>query len=191
MPARFALHGSPGARFALSALTGAVPGGSFACVGGRRLIGPCRTGVDVSPTPCFAEALADSASANRKTLMVLGAFLQGLFTCLLPTASAWAQGSRELQGKRPESGDIQLCSALVQVPLVALGALNALAKASLRPVSFGLIAEASAQIADIKPLAGRVRKARARQVTREFRGSAFGVLFAALYAGGTWRDKAF
>ncbi|CAE7924122.1 cspB [Symbiodinium necroappetens] len=86
-------------------------------------------------SPVWA-ALADSASANRKTLMVLGAFLQGLFTCLLPTASAW-------------------------VPLVALGALNALAKASLRPVSFGLIAE----------------------VTREFRGSAFGVLFAALYAG--------
>lgn len=86
-------------------------------------------------SPVWA-ALADSASANRKTLMVLGAFLQGLFTCLLPTATAW-------------------------VPLVAPGALNALAKASLRPVSFGLIAE----------------------VTREFRGSAFGVLFAALYAG--------
>eukprot|EP00435_Cladocopium_sp_Y103_P027934 s2791_g6.t3 len=65
-------------------------------------------------------ALADANAANRKTLLALGMFSNGGLTCSFAAANAF-------------------------VPLILLGALNAIAMASLRSVSLGLLAEVTSE----------------------------------------------
>lgn len=65
-------------------------------------------------------ALADANAANRKTLLALGMFSNGGLTCSFAAANAF-------------------------VPLILLGVLNAIAMASLRSVSLGLLAEVTSE----------------------------------------------
>jgi len=70
-------------------------------------------------SPIWA-ALADANAANRKTLLALGMFSQGVLTCSFAAANAF-------------------------VPLLLLGILKAIATASLRSVGLGLLAEVTSE----------------------------------------------